>query len=755
LTASAPDESHAPLATFVVPLTADRAATERSLRSIRAQSVQSLEILGVDLGDGDAAGGRQQGFVVLGAGEGIAAAWNAAAARSRSRYICFLRPGDEFEETYLEKCLFLLEVASLDVCGTWQLQNQQVRRAGPFSLAALLASDVSTTALIRREVLIRAGGFDATIAPALLMWDLWIAMAERGARGRLLPETALCTQKASEESKDSSFVSRKYGHLLGDAAAVRRLDAVRAQTPTLQTYGHLLNTAVQPGGTSVLVTMPFLSMGGAERTTAELCRELRGCGFRVILVTTEAAPPGSADTTAWFRGSVSALFQLPHFLTPAIGQAFLAYLIQREERVVLLQVGSGAVYRWLPKLKDVFPRLPVVDLLFNPVGHVDSYRKSRAMIDHVIVEHEGLVDRGEAKTRISVIPNAIDAGRFTPSPAAAPRPGEPFVVGFFGRLAEEKAPDTFVRIAARFRDRADFQFLICGTGPMESSLRRMCQDAGLEEKVRFLGFVDTREHLARCHVTVTCSRLDGRPNIVLESLAMGVPVVASRVGGIPGMAPEDHGIQLCDPEDVAAFCDAIERLASDREEYLRLAAAGRSWLVEHCSPAAAAGQYAALFQALAGSPAAPSGRVADVDAAAAAMLPAPRMHGSLPTGRVRALVSMLRRALTWPRTRGTLWTIWLYVQLRLDRGAAGELKRLFDGADYLVCNPDVEVSGVSPLWHYLLTGFREGRNPSRFFDTDQYLELHPDVADADLNPLLHYLKWGHAEKRAVPQATSK
>ena len=59
----------------------------------------------------------------------------------------------------------------------------------------------------------------------------------------------------------------------------------------------------------------------------------------------------------------------------------------------------------------------------------------------------------------------------------------------------------------------------------------------------------------------------------------------------------------------------------------------------------------------------------------------------------------------------------------------------------------MKAARISPLWHYLLAGFRNGCNPSLRFDTEYYLGTHPDVAAAGINPLIHYLSWGRAEGR--------
>jgi glycosyltransferase involved in cell wall biosynthesis len=754
---------HAPLVTIVLPCGPDTEAVELSFRSIRAQTIQSsFEILAVNLGCPEAFfatltgqdGGER--IEAIGGDEGIACAWNAA-ARSPARYICFLQHGDQIEETYLEKCLFYLEVAALDVCGSWQLRGPELRRTGPFSLRALLARDVSGSAVIRRETLIRAGGFDRTIAPPFLLWDLWIRMAEHGAQGHLFPELLIRnSEQPGDMLHDAAFVNQKYSRLLGDTSLVQRLDAIRTKRPPLNSYAGLLEGARQADRPGIVVAMPFLAMGGAERAMAGIFRELTRLGFRVFLVTTEAAPQGSGDTSHWFHGNVAGLYQLPRFLAARLRPAFFPYLIQRHSIQVLLQVGSVSVYGWLPRLKELFGELAVVDLLFNPVGHVDSYWRNRRLIDHVVVEHEGmaawLVEKGERRARISVIPNAVDVDRFAPQPPRDWRTGEPrragtFVVGFFGRLAEEKAPDTFVRIAARFKNRPAFQFLICGTGPMETSLRSLCQECGVEETVHFLGFVDTRGYLSCCHLTVTCSRLDGRPNIVLESLAMGIPVVASRVGGIPEMAPEGQGTRLCAPDDVEEFCGAIERLASDEEGYLRLAVAGRSWVAAQYSLAGTGSQYANLFHNLREARPRPARSEEDEAAIAAAMLPASRPYQSLPRGRLRASLCIIRQALSWSNMLGTLRTVWLYTMLRRERTTTREFDEFFDAGHYALHYPDVKAGGISLRWHYLLMGFRSGCDPSAWFDTDYYLGTCPDVAAAGINPLVHYLKWGRAEGR--------
>lgn len=72
---------------------------------------------------------------------------------------------------------------------------------------------------------------------------------------------------------------------------------------------------------------------------------------------------------------------------------------------------------------------------------------------------------------------------------------------------------------------------------------------------------------------------------------------------------------------------------------------------------------------------------------------------------------------------------------------------LFDSKYYQELNPDVQISGINPLLHFIKHGWREGRNPCVYFDLSYYLQNNPDVAAAGSNPLLHFLETGWQENR--------
>jgi glycosyltransferase involved in cell wall biosynthesis len=482
--------------------------------------------------------------------------------------------------------------------------------------------------------------------------------------------------------------------------------------------------------------MPFLTVGGAEAITSRICQKLRALGTRVVVVTTVETLPEQGDTASWFEGAIEALYQLPKLAPPSEWRRYFFALLRRHQIDIVWLVGSSFIYELLPALRRELPRVAVVDLLFNPVGHTANFLKHKAWIDAVVTEHDDmrnwLVQHGADERRVFVIPNGVDLDEYSPASRrdrpSRRRSGCAFVAAFIGRLSEEKGPDLFVEIAARLRHIPEVRFEIAGMGVMLDALQAGLAARGLSDRIAVLGFVPSRDALISCDAVVVCSRLDGRPNVVMESMAMGVPVVASRVGGIPAMAPPGSGALLCEPEDVGGFANALLSLVEDPELYASASAAARAHAEAHFSITQTAAAYLELFERL---------QLAS-DRSASAHAALPQEPAAIPQSRPRlsstlrlaaAFLSPAHAAGNW-RTARLLWRL---------RRVGCKPADAFDVDYYLAMYPDVTGARVSPFYHYVFYGFREGRNPSWHFNTREYLATHQDAARADVNPLLHHL----------------
>jgi glycosyltransferase involved in cell wall biosynthesis len=116
-----------------------------------------------------------------------------------------------------------------------------------------------------------------------------------------------------------------------------------------------------------------------------------------------------------------------------------------------------------------------------------------------------------------------------------------------------------------------------GAGPLSDRVQKRIEKLALGSSLRFLGQVEkVSDYMSAYDVLILPSRFDGRPVAVLESLALGVPVIASRVGALPELIQEGVTGFLCEPGDVDAFAERIRWLASHPEEHRRMKAAARA-----------------------------------------------------------------------------------------------------------------------------------------------------------------------------------
>jgi glycosyltransferase involved in cell wall biosynthesis len=154
--------------------------------------------------------------------------------------------------------------------------------------------------------------------------------------------------------------------------------------------------------------------------------------------------------------------------------------------------------------------------------------------------------------------------------------GDP-VVATVGFLRQPKAMDVLIEGVARIAPRFPrLNVLIVGEGADRPVYEALIDRLGVQDTVKLLGLrSDVPDLLAASDVAVLSTNSEGSPLSVMEYMDAGLPVVATRVGGIPDMI--DHGVQglLVEPQDPAGLGDAIARVLSDPEEARRMGARGR------------------------------------------------------------------------------------------------------------------------------------------------------------------------------------
>lgn len=205
-----------------------------------------------------------------------------------------------------------------------------------------------------------------------------------------------------------------------------------------------------------------------------------------------------------------------------------------------------------------------------------------------------------SRRKVEVVPNGIDTDHFgqVADDVLAIKdelriPGDSHVIGTVGRLAEIKRQDLLIRAFARLKDAVpNAHLLLVGEGPERPSLENIARDLGVAENVHFAGYRDDRERLLHImDVFVLSSRSEGMPLSVLEAWAAGVPVLASRVGGLPELIDDGQTGRLVDGDDPHVWAQAIGTLLADGELTCEMTAAAKANVEERFSRSAMTQAY--------------------------------------------------------------------------------------------------------------------------------------------------------------------
>ena len=183
-------------------------------------------------------------------------------------------------------------------------------------------------------------------------------------------------------------------------------------------------------------------------------------------------------------------------------------------------------------------------------------------ISRVILEL--LVDAGVEAGRIRLIHSGIDPERFVRGTAAVTE--REVVVGIVAALELRKGHRYLLEAAARLKGNGHrIRYLIAGDGPARRELDEQVKALSLVDEVRFCGFVsDTPAFLSQIDIFILPSLYEGLGVAVLEAMAAGKPVIASRVGGLPELVADGETGLLVAPKNVEGLVEAIARLADDK-----------------------------------------------------------------------------------------------------------------------------------------------------------------------------------------------
>jgi len=239
-------------------------------------------------------------------------------------------------------------------------------------------------------------------------------------------------------------------------------------------------------------------------------------------------------------------------------------------------------------------------------------RISLRFYEKVICVSDDLYDScrlaGAPASRCLVLENGIDLNDYRRKQAhgEAKRilgiPEGRLLIGAAGRLSKEKGFDFLIRAVERLlKSGYNLELRIAGEGGEESRLRKLIDELGCHERVRLLGYCsDLRGFYEAMDIYALSSHREGLPNVLLEAMAMEVPVVATRINGVPRLIEDGKNGLLVEAGSIDAMANGLQALAQSPELRQRFSATGRRTVEDRFSFAARMDRLSRLYDSMLG-----------------------------------------------------------------------------------------------------------------------------------------------------------
>lgn len=349
-----------------------------------------------------------------------------------------------------------------------------------------------------------------------------------------------------------------------------------------------------------------LVRGGAQLNTLMCCEEQAFKGYHVVLASgLETGPEGSYLEEA--RAQPFTFVEVPDLVREVdpvrdVKALLQLYRIIREHDFDIIHTHTskaGILGRWAAFLAGKRA------IVHTPHGNVfyGYFSRTRELVFRFIEWLSALItvklvmlsegDRQDhlraricGDDKLVIIPSGVPIEHFAGPTTDEDRrqlaelalPADRLLVGTVARLVEVKGVVDLVHAFARVAERLPKAYLVLvGDGPDRNEVERLVREYRLEDSVRITGRLDdVRPVLRALDLFVMASRNEGMGRAVVEALAAGLPVVATRVGGLPDVVCDQVG-RLVPPQDAEAMAGAIVELLGDPEGLQRMGAAAPRW----------------------------------------------------------------------------------------------------------------------------------------------------------------------------------
>jgi glycosyltransferase involved in cell wall biosynthesis len=226
------------------------------------------------------------------------------------------------------------------------------------------------------------------------------------------------------------------------------------------------------------------------------------------------------------------------------------------------------------------------DIFFRPPPNYPALTRDAALILTISkYNQQYLVNNfGVSANAIRVVHCGIDPEQFCPGSPGARQAGQPFSIISVGRLVKNKGYRYLIDGCALMARRGlPFRLKIIGDGALRQYLDNRIHTLGLAARVKLMGGQPSevvRSELQKADLFILASLSEGIPVALMEAMASELPVIATRVRGVPELVVHDKTGLLVEPEDAPGLAEAVQTLAGDETLRSRLSLAGRAKVTE-------------------------------------------------------------------------------------------------------------------------------------------------------------------------------
>ena len=367
---------------------------------------------------------------------------------------------------------------------------------------------------------------------------------------------------------------------------------------------------------TILFLVNGFGVGGAEKALLELIKRIDRKGFRVIVAS--VGQGGVLEEEFRNYSDASFIFAKKFSFDFSLIQKIAKIL--REFRVDILQTTlfyADVIGAFAAKIVGTPIKVSWQTALAIPTGNVDddrirhilAYRTAASQMTHIVavsreVRNYFIENRHIPSKKISTIHYGVDLNRFQKSGKTIHKElglsEKNLIISVVGHLSDVKGHTFLLKASpSLIKNNPEIQLVFAGDGAKKQALEMEAKTLGIREHVHFLGVrSDVPDIFRSSDIFVLPSIYEGLPNVILEAMASGVPVVASRVGGIPEAVEEGKTGFLFSAGNYVQLERALSPLIMDKELREKMGRAGRKRVEDHFSIDVEVRAFQELFQNL-------------------------------------------------------------------------------------------------------------------------------------------------------------